>query len=111
MKFGIIIPHRNNRPHFLKNCFRMIDAQTIQPDIIELINDSPRDEKCDITWRYRVGYEKMRNKGLDAVFLIEDDDWYAPTYFEYMLAKWIQFETPEIFGPDYTIYYHLFLKV
>lgn len=110
MNIGIIIPHRNNRPHFLKNCFRMIDAQTVQPDHVELVNDSPRDEKIDITWRYRTGYDKLRNKGLDVIFLMEDDDWYSPTYIETMLHEWIKAGCPDIFGTDFTIYYHILLK-
>lgn len=110
MKIGVIIPHRNNRPHFLKNCFRMLDAQTVKPDIIELVNDSPRDAECDITWRYHTGYDRLRNKNLDVIFLIEDDDWYSPTYIETMLHQWISHGTPDIFGTDYTIYYHIYLK-
>jgi hypothetical protein len=110
MKIGIIIPHRNNRPFFLMNCFRMIDAQTVKADIVELINESPLDEKVDITWRYKTGYDRLRNQGLDAIFLMEDDDWYAPTYLETMLHEWIKAGSPDIFGPNFTIYYHLMLK-
>lgn len=110
MKIGVIIPHRNNRPHFLKNCFRMIDAQTVQPDKVLLVNDSPINEKKDITWRYRNGYDQLRNKGFDALFLMEDDDWYAPDYIEVMINEWIRRGTPDLLGLDYTIYYHLLLK-
>lgn len=110
MKIGVIIPHRNNRPHFIKNCFRMIDAQTVQPDVIELVNDAPISDKKDITWRYRTGYDRLRNKGIDVVFLIEDDDWYHPRYIEVMMNLWIANGCPEILGHSYTIYYHMYLK-
>ena len=84
MKIGIIIPDKNDRPHFLKNCLRMIEAQSVKPDIIELVNQNPIDIDpngyvepglaCDITFRYRTGYERLRNKGLDGIFLMENED-------------------------------------
>ena len=119
MKIGVIIPDRNDRPRLLENCMRMIKAQTVQPDIIELVNDSPLDinpdgyvvpEKKgipDITWRYRTGYDRLRNKGLDVIFLMENDDYYAPNYIETMLANWNDAGRPQLFGTDYTIYYHI----
>lgn len=107
MKIGIIIPTRNDRPHFLRNCLRMIDAQTVQPEIVELISEPPVLNGCDITWRYRKGYERLRNKGLDAIFLMEDDDWYSPDYIEIMLKEWEGNSRCDIFGTRYTIYYHI----
>lgn len=115
MKIGIIIPDKNDRPQFTANCLRMIEAQTIKPHIIEhvkeeVINinkDGYHDPlKCDITLRYRIGYDKLRNKGLDAILLIENDDWYAPDYIEKMLAAWKLHGYTDIFGTNYTIYYH-----
>lgn len=110
MKIGLIIPHKNDRPAFLRNCFRMIDAQTIQPEIVELVNDESPYNGCDITWRYRIGYERLRNKGLDVIFLIEDDDWYSPDYLEHLIGAWRQNGNPDIFGTRYTIYYHILYK-
>ena len=112
MKFAVIIPDRNDRPKFLANCLRMIKSQTVQPDIIELINEqSPIDPtKPDITWRYRTGYDRLRNKGLDCIFFIENDDWYASDYFEVMLKEWEKRNRPQLLGNTYTIYYHIKLK-
>jgi len=107
MKFAVLIPTRNNRPELLKNCLRMISNQTVHPSHIEIVDDAPISEKCDITWRYRIGYDRLRNKGFDVIFFIEDDDNYHPTYFELMLNKWQQFGKPELFGTNYTIYYHI----
>jgi hypothetical protein len=108
MKIGVIIPDRNDRPRLLENCMRMIKAQTIHPDIIELVNDEPKHKGIpDITWRYRTGYERLRNKGLDVIFLMENDDYYAPSYIETMLAEWNDAGRPQLFGPDFTIYYHI----
>lgn len=110
MNIGIIIPHKNDRPAFLRNCFRMIDAQTVNVDHVELVNDQSPYHGCDITWRYRQGYERLRNNGIEVIFLMEDDDFYAPDYLETMIKAWISYGKPDIFGTRYTIYYHLFYK-
>lgn len=107
MKIGIIIPDRNDRPLFLENCLRLIKNQTLQPTIIEVINYEPESSNVDITQRYRRGYEKLRNKGLDIIALMENDEWYSPKYLEIMVDGWIKHGKPEIFGTNYTIYYHI----
>jgi hypothetical protein len=107
MRIGVIIPDRGDRPGFLENCLRMIKAQTLKPAIIELVNDEPTSKNYDITKRYRMGYDRLRNKDLDIIALMENDDWYAPEYLETMISRWISSGKPEIFGLDHTIYYHI----
>jgi len=117
MKIGILIPDRNDRPEFLQNCLRMINNQIVKPHIIEIVNDPPPENfllgnkimknVCDITYRYRIGYERLKNKGLDIIALIENDDWYHPTYLETMLSKWVAVGKPDLLGHDYTTYYHI----
>jgi len=104
---GIIIPDRNDRPEFLENCLRMINGQTIKPTIIEVVNDTPLNDFCDITRRYRMGYDRLRDKNLDCILFIENDDWYAPNYIETMLGKWLELGRPQLCGTQYTIYYHI----
>jgi len=107
IRVGIIIPDRNDRPELLKNCLRMLEAQTLQPEIIELINFHPNSHEKDITLRYRTGYEKLRNKGLDIIAFWENDDYYSKDYLEIMVNKWLEKGQPDMLGTDYTIYYHL----
>lgn len=107
MKLAVLIPDRGDRPRFLENCLRMIKAQTLQPDIIELVNDPALSEDRDITWRYRLGYDRLRNKGVTLIALMENDDWYHPTYLEKMVGLWNDHGRPEIFGQTFTIYYHI----
>lgn len=107
MKIGIIIPDRGDRPKLLMNCIRMIRAQTIKPDIIELVNYKPESTAKDITQRYRRGYDLLRKKGLDLIFLIENDDFYHPTYLENTLKAWIAAGKPDLLGQRQTIYYHI----
>lgn len=119
IRIGIIIPDRNDRPELLQNCIRMMEAQTVEPEIIMIVNDPPVSDECDITWRYRTGYDRLRNKGLDCILLIENDDWYSPDYIETMVTQWesaiippnqYTIKYPQILGTCYTIYYHLQLR-
>ena len=107
MNFSVIIPDRGDRPVLLKNCLRMIEAQTVKPFEIKIINFPPTDNEVDITKRYRTGYNSV-SKECEVVFLIENDDWYHSRFFEIMLLNWEKNEKPEIFGPNYTYYYHIF---
>ncbi len=104
---GVIIPDRGDRPEFLENCLRMLKAQTMQPTIIEIVNDAPLSDEKDITLRYRLGYERLRNKGIEVIALIENDDWYAYNYLETMYNKWLELGKPDLLGQSYTIYYHI----
>lgn len=109
-RLGIIIPDRGDRPAFLQHCLRMMEGQSLRPEIIQLINQPAESAAVDITVRYRRGYEALRGKGLDAIFLIENDDWYAADYLETVYNAWLTHNKPDIFGQTYTIYYHLNLK-
>jgi glycosyltransferase involved in cell wall biosynthesis len=107
MKVGIIIPTRGDRQIFLSNCIRLIENQTLQPWIIEIIDEAPKSDKCDITYRYRLGYDRLRNKNLDVIAFIEDDDWYANNYLETMCGHFEKKQRPKLLGLSHTIYYNL----
>lgn len=109
-KVALLIPTRGDRPEFLKNCLRQIEAQTVKADHVELVDDQPQSHHVDITWRYRTGYDRLRGKGFDIIFLWEDDEWYAPWYIEEMLKAWEAQHRPNLFGTRYTIYYHIMLQ-
>lgn len=110
MKLAVIIPDREDRPKFLMNCMRLMKAQTIQPETIMLVHDPAKDDKCDITMRYRLGYEILRNRNFDVIAFIENDDWYAPTYLERQVAEWDRVGRPNLFGIRESLYYHIKLK-
>jgi hypothetical protein len=109
LKVGVIIPDRGDRPEFIKNCFRIISAQTIKPDIICHFNEPPISNDFDITYRYRMGYEFLKGK-CDVVLFIENDDWYASNYIETMVNEWINRGKPDIIGTNHTIYYNIRFK-
>jgi len=109
-KIGIIIPDRGDRPVFMQHCMRMLKAQTMQPAHIHIVNDPPQSDAIDITRRYRMGYDYFRNKGMDALCLIENDDWYRADYLQQMWNAWEVHNRPDIFGHTYTYYYHIGLR-
>lgn len=109
MRILAIIPDRGDRPEFLGNCLRMIKNQTIECNIL-IQNQKPLSDECDITYRYRTGYEQASKFNYDCILFIENDDWYASNYIETMVKNWISNGKPDIFGTNYTYYYHIGLK-
>lgn len=107
MRVGVIMPHRNDRPKFLEQFHRILSRQTLQPEIVEIVDYEPKSDSVDITERYKYGYDKLRGKGLDVIAFLEIDDWYSNDYLETMVNGWNSHGRPKMFGLDYTIYYHL----
>lgn len=110
MKIAVLIPDRSDRPEFLKNCLRMLSAQTRQADLIVIMDYLPESDRCDITQRYRRGYELISKMPVDVIAFIENDDWYSPKYLETMEIEWEKAGRPDLFGTDYTYYFHLGLR-
>lgn len=112
-RIGVIIPDRGDRPQLLKNCLRMMAAQTLLPAQLQVItqcNPNGAAHLPDITYKYKLGYERMSRQGVDVIAFIENDDWYAPDYLETMAAVWERENRPHLLGTAYTIYYHLKLR-
>lgn len=107
MKIGVIIPTRGDRPLLLKNCLRQLKAQTLQPTEVAVIDYVPFTKEKDLTQRYRKGYDQLRQKNLDVIALIEDDDFYSHEYLEVMTNEWIKQGRPNLLGTTYTIYYNI----
>lgn len=110
MKIGVICPDRGDRPRFLQNFKRMLNYQTLQPDEVMIVDFPPTDDNYDITKRYRIGYEEMSKRGVDLIAFMENDDWYSCNYLEEMVLQWHRNYQPDIFGTNYTIYFHLKLN-
>lgn len=110
ISIGVIVPTRSDRPGFLSNLVRMLEAQTMQYDYISVQDYKPESDQKDITQRYKRGYNHLNEINVDVIALMEDDDYYAPDYLETMVREWDAYGRPDIFGTNYTIYYHLKLK-
>jgi hypothetical protein len=85
----------------------MLRAQTLQPVAVELINFTPIPGVTDITKRYRIGYEHLKDQNLDVIVLWENDDFYHPEYIETMTKMWDEAGRPDLLGQVNTIYYHI----
>lgn len=105
IRVGAVTPTRNNRPRLLERCQYYLHRQT-HPVILHDIVDYPqKTHPHDITERYMYGLKRLKDH-VDVVFLIEDDDYYAPHYVETMLNRWAQFGKPLTFGVGETYFYH-----
>jgi len=110
MKVGVLIPTRGDRAELLEFALKQLKRQTRKPDIIQIVNDPPVSQDKDITWRYRIGCERIFTQDVDVAILIEDDDWYDATYIERLVEEFEKAGKPEIFGIEETTYYHLGVK-
>lgn len=107
LKIAVVIPDRNDRKLFLEHSLKMLKNQTLQPDVIELVNDKAEGNGSDLTYRYRVGFERALKKGADVVLPWENDDWYRVDYISTMIRNWDRQGRSDIFGIGYSIYYHI----
>lgn len=106
-KTAVLIPTRGDRSEFLRNALKLLKRQTIKPDLIEVVNDPPLSSEKDITYRYRIGAERLIKKGAEVIIFWEDDDFYTPDYIELMLQKWDELGRPGLLGLGSTVYYHV----
>lgn len=109
-KIAVLIPHRGDRPQFLSNLKRMLNTQTLKPALTCEVDYLPKSNECDISQRYRKGYEFLSEFDFDLIAFMEVDDWYSPDYLAQMAAAWIYAGKPKMIGHTYTIYYHIFEK-
>jgi len=107
MKIGVLTITRGDRPEFVDHCRSMIKAQTVRPDFHEIVDDKPISDSPDITYRYRIGTQRLFEKGCDVVLFCEDDDYYSRRYIEIMCRAWLANGRPNIFGLNKTIYYNI----
>ena len=106
MKIGVLIITKGDRPKFLEHAKYLISEQTLQPDVIEVV-DEETNLAIDITYRYRVGCKRLVKKGCDLIIFWEDDDFYKFNYIQTMLSEFINNGRPDIIGIEKTIYYHI----
>lgn len=104
---GVVIPTRGDRTVFIERCLFMMYRQTLKIDKIEVVDEQPKSNDKDITYRYRKGFESLFKQGCKVVFLIEDDDWYSEDYIKTMYDQWLHLRKPQILGVGNTTYYHL----
>ena len=108
-KIGVLIPTRDEkRKRFLDHAKWQITRQTLQPDIILIVDYKPDSEEKDLSQRYHLGFENLINvEKCDCIICWEDDDFYKPNYIETMVFLWDKFNKPAMFGFDNSYYYNI----
>lgn len=106
MKVGLLIPTLPSRVEFFDRAMIYLSRQTRKPDKVLIIDQSDQPAP-DITWKYHRGFKKLFAEGCHCVVCFEDDDAYADTYVEHMVAAWKKAGKPDLFGIEQTIYYHI----
>jgi glycosyltransferase involved in cell wall biosynthesis len=104
MKFCCIIPDRGDRPELTAHCLAQLARMTEKPDAVFHINHKPETERVDLIGRVKRGIAQAKAEGFEYVFIIENDDYYPPFYFERYLAEW---GNADFIGDDSTTYYNL----
>ena len=85
---------------------RMLAYQTVKPDKVYVVDDPPKDPtQYDTDVRTRAGLQAAIADGMDLVFTWDDDEYYAPTYLEWMLDNWPN--EADVIGCHDIPYYHL----
>lgn len=110
-KIGVIIPCRGKeRKEFVEFCLDQISRQTLQPDEILVVDEEPKSNKPDITYRYRMGFKELAGRGCNLMIVVENDDAYSKEYIETIYNRWKLARRPELIGISHTIYYNIFTQ-
>jgi hypothetical protein len=84
MKFCTITPTRGDRPQFLEFCKHQLSRMKVKPDHSYFIDFPPASSFPDLTPRVKEGLRQAKLDGFEYAFIVEDDDYYSPDYFERM---------------------------
>ena len=103
LPFCTITPSRGDRPELLEFCKHQLSRMTIKPDKSYFIDHKAHDDKPDLTMRVRMGVEAARADGFNTCYIIEDDDYYPPNFFENF---WLD-EDYDFVGSVKTLYYNI----
>lgn len=100
MKFATITPTRGDRPELLEFCNYQLNRMERKPNASFFIEHKPENNKVDLVYRVVLGLQEAVLSGVDFVFIIEDDDYYDPTYFNHI-------PDADFIGEQNTIYHNL----
>ena len=106
MSFIAITPTRGDRPKLFEFCKKQIDRMTVKPNHHHMMTFPPESNRPDLTRRVRMAYEYARLMGHEYLFIIEDDDYYPPDYFERL--KPFMEQGIDFIGSSKTVYYNVF---
>lgn len=107
-KVAVLTPTNNSdRKPFLDFLEKRIQAQTRKPDKWLKVDYPNKDNKIDLSNRYKQGITQLFEEGFDLIIFMEDDDYYPVTYVEEMIKHWELADKPSLIGVKTTTYYYL----
>ena len=103
---GIFTPTRNDERLVFRPLYdRMVAHQTVQPDFQYVIDYPPVSDELDLKQRLIAGVAQAQADGVTRLIVMEDDDYYPPTYIESILHVWRP--GTSVVGIANSLYYHL----
>lgn len=102
MSFCTVTPSRGDRPELLEFCKHQLNRMTKKPDKSYFVDYKPTDDRKDLIARVKMGIGMARADGFDNVYIVEDDDFYAKTYFERLELNGYDF-----IGSNRSLYYNI----
>lgn len=94
---------RGDRPELLDFCKLQIERMTVKPMKSYFIDTPPTTKNPDLVSRVKEGIRLAQLDGFDKVFILEDDDFYSPDYFEHFKFN----NSADFIGTTKTVYYSL----
>ena len=105
MSFCAIVPDRGDRKELMSFCRHQLERMTVKPDKVYFVDHPPENGTTDLTGRIRTGISRAQADGIERIFIIENDDYYLPTYFDRMLRAWP--DNAKIIGSSASLNYNL----
>jgi hypothetical protein len=107
IKIAVITPHQDyRRKRFLERLKYYVLRQTKKPNAFIIVDEKTNLAK-DLTLRIKIGIDIAFESGCQVALIMEDDDWYHPTYIENTFKGWIEAGKPDLYGQGYTDYYNI----
>lgn len=88
MKIGVLIPSMGDRQNFVEQAKRMVNYQTLRPHKVYIVDAPGKPGVYDMAARTSAGIAAAAKDGVDRLFTWDDDEYYAPTYLEWLNASW-----------------------
>lgn len=103
-RFAIIVPDRGDRPQMREWCEHQVKQFHSDGHMFTVYVDfAPVNSKPDLIARIYQGIDVVKSKGIDFVFIVENDDMYPPEY----LSKMGNPEGYDFIGCEHSYYYNL----
>lgn len=103
-RFAIIVPDRGDRDELTLRCRKMINAfKSPEHAFTVFVDFEPEGTKPDLIERIHDGIQTAKERGIDFVFVVENDDMYPTDY----LSKMGNPEGYDFIGCEHSYYYNL----